>query len=114
MATKRQCERAGGKIDASLGDTCPKCKREVDSEDHPRVGLLTSGHRSSKTDSKFGGVSTLLWGLTCIAALVAGLILAVTVSQADSAPQEAAGAAMAVGIAVIPYVFARSVEAISG
>lgn len=52
---------------------------------------------------------------TCYAlALAAGCValseLASTVSAAQSAPQQAAGAAMALGWAVIPYCLARCVD----
>jgi len=46
------------------------------------------------------GVSVLLWTMVMLACLVA----AAAFSGAQSAPQEAA----AIGIAVIPYVFARA------
>src|SRR5262245_2015770 len=48
--------------------------------------------------------------LPMIGALLAGVVLVLTVTGANGAPQEAAGAAIAIGLAVIPYVFARSVE----
>ena len=50
------------------------------------------------------------WGITALAACASALIFVSTVGEATSAPQEAAGAAMAVAITVIPYVFTRCLE----
>lgn len=52
--------------------------------------------------------------LTFLGAVVGFVVLVVTVLFADSAPKEAAGAATAVGWAVVPYVLARAVEKIGG
>lgn len=53
------------------------------------------------------------WIICIIACLIAGLVLFQTLAGASGAPQEAAGAAIACAIAIIPYVFARSVEKLS-
>jgi hypothetical protein len=45
-----------------------------------------------------------------VGSVIGGLLLLFTVLGSGSAPQQAAGAAMAVGMAVIPYVFARSLQ----
>lgn len=55
-------------------------------------------------------MTTLLWILTVIGALIGGLFLFVTLISANGAPQEAAGAALALGFAAIPYVLARAVS----
>lgn len=48
--------------------------------------------------------------LCILAALVAGLVLFETLLNSTSAPQQAAGAAMACAIVIIPYVLARAFE----
>ncbi len=53
-----------------------------------------------------------LYLLSGIGAIAGGVILAMTFLAAKSAPQEAAGAALAIGVAVLPYVLARSFEKI--
>lgn len=53
-------------------------------------------------------IAELFWWISLCAAIVGAIILATTVQYAQSAPQEASGAALAVGVAVIPYVFARA------
>src|SRR5258708_4285824 len=48
--------------------------------------------------------------LTILGALFGGVRLIDTLMKANTAPQQAAGAALAAAIAVIPYCFARAVE----
>lgn len=50
--------------------------------------------------------------LTLIGSLIGGWELLNTMAFAESAPQQAAGAAMALAWAVLPYCFARAVEKI--
>jgi hypothetical protein len=57
-------------------------------------------------------VRIILWIVTILGALV-GFAQMMMLESATGAPQQAAGAAMAVASAVIPYVFARAVEKIS-
>lgn len=52
----------------------------------------------------------LLYVVTLISSAIGGLVLLGGVVGARSAPQEAAGAAMAIALAVIPYVFTRCVQ----
>ena len=54
------------------------------------------------------------WVLSTIGAILGVAILGLTCASAISAPQEAAGAAIAVGLAVIPYVLARSMDELRG
>lgn len=55
----------------------------------------------------------LCWLATLAGSTVGLFILAATVVFSDSAPQQAAGAALAVGCAAIPYVFSRACESLS-
>jgi ABC-type phosphate transport system permease subunit len=48
--------------------------------------------------------------LTLIAAVVAGLIMLMVFTASGSAPQEAAGAAMALAIVAIPYCATRILQ----
>ena len=52
----------------------------------------------------------IFWLIALLGSLVGGLIMVVTLSSSNGAPQEAAGAAIAVGFAVIPYCFARCLQ----
>jgi hypothetical protein len=55
----------------------------------------------------------VLWWLT-IVGVVAGTLALLGTLVANGAPQQAAGAAMAVAFAALPYCFARAVEGIRG
>ncbi len=48
--------------------------------------------------------------VTLLCACASAITLMDTLARASSAPQQAAGAAMAIAFCVIPYVFTRSVE----
>lgn len=52
-------------------------------------------------------MKTVLWLLTVIGAVVGGMFLAGAFAE-DSAPKQAASAAMAVAFAIIPYCLARA------
>lgn len=47
------------------------------------------------------------WFLTMLCAIASGFALVHAVLLSSGAPQQAAGAAIAIGMAVIPYVFTR-------
>ena len=55
---------------------------------------------------------TFVWVLTLICTLASGVVTLLTMAGANSAPQEAAGYAMACAISVVPYVFAKAGESI--
>lgn len=57
-------------------------------------------------------MKTISYVLTILGAIFGGFQLFSVMIFAESAPQQAAGAAMAVAWAVLPYCFARSVEKI--
>ncbi|CAA2106093.1 hypothetical protein [Variovorax paradoxus] len=50
------------------------------------------------------------FSLTALGAVAGGALLAFTIFGSQSAPQQAAGAAMALGLAVIPYIFSRCIQ----
>lgn len=55
-------------------------------------------------------MAKVFWFLAALASVIAGLVLFVGIQKANGAPQEAAIAGIALGIAVIPYVWARAWE----
>lgn len=59
---------------------------------------------------KRGRLSRFWWSVTQIGAFIGGMILLFAVPFASGAPQEAAGAAIAIACAVIPYCMARAVD----
>lgn len=57
-----------------------------------------------------GLVEKILWLWTMVAGLTASGLLVFTFTQAQSAPQQGAGAAMAAAVVVVPYCLARAVQ----
>ncbi len=55
----------------------------------------------------------ILWLLPIFGALIGALITITTLLSATSAPQEAAGYAMACAFAIVPYVLVRAVMAMT-
>jgi len=60
-----------------------------------------------------GVVSRGLWACAAAGAIMGGLDGFVGLAGAESAPQQAAAAAYAVALAVVPYVFARAFDEIT-
>ncbi len=54
------------------------------------------------------------WIVALVGAALGGLVVLWTLNAAGSAPQEAAGFAMGLALAAIPYCLARAVEKLSG
>jgi exosortase/archaeosortase len=52
----------------------------------------------------------VFYGITLVMTAIAAMVLVFGLGAAKSAPQEAAAAALAIALAVIPYVFTRSVQ----
>lgn len=52
-----------------------------------------------------------LWGTTIACSVLAGFIVLLTLLATRSAVQESAGYAMACALVVVPYVFARAMQA---
>lgn len=53
-----------------------------------------------------------LWACTLVASILAALVLGAVLVSATGAPQQAAGAAVALCVAAIPYIFTRAIEGI--
>lgn len=57
-------------------------------------------------------VVSLLWLITLLGGCAAIFFLYLTLSDSNGAPQQAAGAAIAIAFVAIPYIIARAVEGI--
>lgn len=53
---------------------------------------------------------TLVYLMPLLGSIAASIVFLLTIARAESAPQEAAGFAMACALAVVPYVFARAID----
>jgi hypothetical protein len=60
------------------------------------------------------GFHAFVWLITFVGALVGGLFLLIAFFGSNGAPQQAAGAAIGIGCAVIPYCLARAVSELRG
>ena len=58
-------------------------------------------------------MTILFWVLAIIGVFVGAVEFVITLATAQSAPQQAAGAALAITYAVLPYCLARAVEGIA-
>ena len=56
------------------------------------------------------GIVKFCWIVSATTAVIGILILIGGVTAADSAPQEASAAGIGIGVAAIPYVFARAIH----
>jgi hypothetical protein len=52
----------------------------------------------------------LYWKIAMISSCIGSVVFVLLNVAANGAPQQAAGSAMAIGLAVIPYVLARAVQ----
>ena len=75
---------------------------------HAHRAVIRAGPR------KMGFFEGLCWVVVLIAAAAAVWQLFDTFANAQSAPQQAAGAAMSAATVIAPYCFARAVRALSG
>jgi hypothetical protein len=55
----------------------------------------------------------ICWVITALVTTYSALEYTVTMAEAQSAPQQAAGAAMAAARVIIPYVFTRCMEGLA-
>lgn len=55
-------------------------------------------------------MKTFAYVLVIVGSIIGGFTLLNAIALADSAPQQAAGAAMALAWGVLPYCFARAIE----
>lgn len=79
--------------------------------------IAMNENESERTQtSALGAIPRILiafcWLVTLLATIAAVFVFVETLSLAKGAPQEAAGAAMAMTIAIIPYIFTRAIEGI--
>ena len=56
----------------------------------------------------------LSWGITLLASCLSALVGFSGIIRASGAPQEAAASAIALTIAMVPYVFTRALEGLKG
>ena len=88
---------------------CDTCSASI-SESATSCPMCGEPRQTARAMGLFQG---LCWVGVLISAVAAEVQLFDTFSSAQSAPQQAAGAAMSVATVVAPYCFARAVRALS-
>lgn len=120
---QRTCAKCGHVNDNASPEAsaaCPECgaiyaksavaavrERQTESV---RARVDTGEQRAARERSAPSIIERILWLATLICAGIGFSQLILTTSQATSAPQQAAGAGMAIAWAAIPYCMARAVQ----
>jgi predicted nucleic acid-binding Zn-ribbon protein len=113
---ERQCARCGftkPDADMSASEACPKCgaiysKASIAAAQQVQRQRVTERVARERAGPSF--IERFLWVIAIIGAGVAIAELSITEFTAQSAPQQAAGAGLALAWAVIPYCLARAVQ----
>ncbi|WP_257385004.1 hypothetical protein [Tahibacter caeni] len=113
------CPKCQHTNDAATGkpmETCPQCgviyaRAALAQAQQRQAETVRSRVRAAAPEANAPGfVERVGWYLCLSGAVLAGVELAWTFAKAESAPQQAAGAALALGLAAIPYCFARALQ----
>lgn len=118
----RQCPKCGfEKPDASyaVNEECPKCgviyakAAEVSARQRQVASVRSRVEATETHQTSASPLERLAWIVTFLGGVLGLWQLAHTTMNAASAPQQAAGAAMAIGWAAIPYCIARAIQLFS-
>ena len=113
---ERQCARCGATkayADMSATEACPGCgaifsKSSVATAQQLQRNRVSERVRRERVGPSF--IEKFLWAIAIIGAGVGIAELSITEFTAQSAPQQAAGAGLALAWTVIPYCLARAVQ----
>lgn len=113
----RKCARCGKENDQANGsatETCPACGVVYNKAAVVAAQKLATAEvrgRIKVADPVSPSlIERICWVLALLSAGIGMIQLIVTFRTAESAPQQGAGAALAVALAVIPYCIARAVQ----
>lgn len=118
---RKTCQKCGTEsdVDDSPSAACPSCGVIFAKVEHisvaQRQAIRAAGRKRvaleyEAPEHPAGGAGKLMWALCLLGSLVGVGYMGFTFALARSAPQEAAGMAVAMAFAVIPYVLARAVQ----
>jgi hypothetical protein len=96
----------------SASENCPKCGANFSRSSWEAAQQLSRDRSDDKVSDANGpgGFERAIWIVTIISSIIALVELSFTTIAAQSAPQQAAGAALAVAWAAVPYCLARAVQ----
>ena len=116
QVTCAKCQHVNDAATGKPMETCPQCgviyARAALAQSQQRQADVVRSRISatSRASAGPGAIERLGWYLCLSGAVLAGIELAFTYSKAESAPQQAAGAALALALAAIPYCVARALQ----
>jgi hypothetical protein len=98
------------------GETCPTCSVIYAKATAARAQERTRQEQQQRsartaTNSSRPWLDRLVWNATVIGSIIGLVQLGYTLASAETAPQQAAGAGIAIAFAVVPYCLARAVTA---
>lgn len=119
---KRMCQKCGSvkeDADMSAAEACPRCgaiyskasiaAAAARSAEQARPPSTARTAETSQSSSQKGG-GKIAWTIALLGSFAGLYELINTSALAQSAPQQAAGAAMALAYAAIPYCMARAIQ----
>jgi predicted nucleic acid-binding Zn-ribbon protein len=113
------CAKCQHVNDAATGkpmETCPQCgviyaRAALAQSQQRQAEAVRNRVRAAAPEGNAPGfVERIGWYLCLTGAVVAGIELSYTFAKAESAPQQAAGAAISLALAAIPYCLARALQ----
>lgn len=111
-----ECPKCGTVNPASTGqpgETCPSCAVIYSKALMARANERTRQEQQQRSARSTHHAQPLLdrivWGITAASSVLGIMQLVHTMASAESAPQQAAGAGIAIALAAVPYCFARAV-----
>ncbi|WP_343787933.1 hypothetical protein [Dokdonella soli] len=94
-------------------ETCPACGANFSRASAALGQQLRLPRDPAPAGRRAGRLEKFCWWGTIIGSLIGLVQMLITAFSATSAPQQAAGAAMAVMTAAVPYCLARAVQMLS-
>lgn len=109
-----KCGTVNDRADFSATERCPKCDvvySKATVAIAQQRAIEEARHRAETArENRKPAVERAAWLLALIGGLLGLVELGFTFANAESAPQQGAGAALALALAVIPYCIARALQ----
>lgn len=111
-----KCQTVNAAATGAPNETCPQCgviyTRTVVVQAQRRVADSTRASVPAKPTGAPGALERLCWWVVVVGCAIAIVHLGITI-DAETAPQQAAGAGLALGFAAVPYCLARAIQHLS-
>jgi hypothetical protein len=111
-----KCQTVNDAATGAPNESCPQCgviyARAAVAQAQRRVAESTRVSVPAKAHDGPGALERLCWWVVVAGCVLALVQLGITFG-AESAPQQAAGAGLALGFAAVPYCLARAIQQLS-